>query len=147
MGVGTLDLSEIRSSAGRNSCASSPAPRAHGHLRCIAHAALVKKARRNMSGARSTSSTWTASTTAIVPIDDERLLQHLVKRRMGLTVCPLSNLRLVRDRRHGRGIRIADAGGAAAQYLVTVNSDDSRLFRSGYINEQLSSALAPKPPT
>ncbi len=64
-------------------------------------------------------------------LDDDALVRRLVERRVPLTVCPLSNLRLcvVRD--------LADhplPAMLARGLLATVNSDDPAYF-GGYINE------------
>jgi len=64
-------------------------------------------------------------------VDDERLVQHLLERRMGLTMCPLSNLRLavIKDMAQHPLPRLLRRG-----LLVTVNSDDPAYF-GGYIEE------------
>jgi adenine deaminase len=64
-------------------------------------------------------------------IDDEALLQRLVKARIPLTMCPLSNLRLcvVDDLANHPLRRMLEKG-----LLVTVNSDDPAYF-GGYVNE------------
>ncbi len=58
---------------------------------------------------------------------DDRLVAQLVRRRLGLTVCPLSNLRLYGD-------LMADAVCEMLQrdVLVTINSDDPAYF-GGYV--------------
>ena len=64
-------------------------------------------------------------------VEDDDLVAELVRRRMPLTVCPLSNVRLrvvsgMRDHPLGR---MLDLG-----LLVTVNSDDPAYF-GGYVND------------
>ncbi len=64
-------------------------------------------------------------------LEDEKLINDLVKRQMGLTVCPLSNLKLkvVKDlRKHPLKIML-DKG-----LKATVNSDDPAYF-GGYMND------------
>ena len=64
-------------------------------------------------------------------LDDDELAEELVRRRIPLTVCPLSNLRLkVVDRMERHPLRRMMERGL----LVTVNSDDPAYF-GGYINE------------
>lgn len=67
-------------------------------------------------------------------MEDAALVQRLVKDRMALTVCPLSNLRLcgVRDLREHPLKRMLDHG-----LFVTVNSDDPAYF-GGYVGENYS---------
>ena len=62
--------------------------------------------------------------------EDAALMQHLVKNRMPLTVCPLSNLKLcvVKDLREHNLARMLRAG-----VCVTINSDDPAYF-GGYMN-------------
>ncbi len=64
-------------------------------------------------------------------LNDDELVRELVKRKMPLTVCPLSNLKLkvVTNMKEHPLKRIIDAG-----LLATVNSDDPAYF-GGYINE------------
>lgn len=64
-------------------------------------------------------------------LDDEKLVQELTRRKMPLTVCPLSNLKLkvVRDLKEHPLKEMLQKG-----LLVTVNSDDPAYF-GGYINE------------
>ena len=64
-------------------------------------------------------------------LDDADLVAELARRRIPLTVCPLSNvkLRVVRDISAHPLQRMLDAG-----LFVTVNSDDPAYF-GGYINE------------
>jgi adenosine deaminase len=64
-------------------------------------------------------------------LDDETIVNRLIERRMGLTVCPLSNLRL--------GVVKSMAAHPLPAMLrrgllVTVNSDDPAYF-GGYIND------------
>ncbi len=67
-------------------------------------------------------------------LDDEALVGRLVRERMALTVCPLSNLRLrvVDDLSHHPLRQMMDKG-----LLVTINSDDPAYF-GGYVNENYS---------
>ncbi|MGD9931193.1 MAG: adenosine deaminase [Mangrovibacterium sp.] len=64
-------------------------------------------------------------------INDEQLADELVKKKIPLTVCPLSNLALnvVPDLKSHPLKKLLDRG-----LLVTVNSDDPAYF-GGYINE------------
>jgi len=64
-------------------------------------------------------------------LDDEKLVQELVNRKMPLTVCPLSNLKLkvVDDLKKHPLRRMLEKG-----LLATINSDDPAYF-GGYINE------------
>lgn len=64
-------------------------------------------------------------------IEDDDLVQELVKRQIALTLCPLSNLKLqvVKDLRNHPVKYMLDKG-----LLVTVNSDDPAYF-GGYLNE------------
>lgn len=64
-------------------------------------------------------------------LDDEKLVQELVDRKMPLTVCPLSNLKLkVVDDLKDHPLRDMLKKGL----LVTINSDDPAYF-GGYVNE------------
>lgn len=67
-------------------------------------------------------------------LNDDELVQELVKRKMPLTVCPLSNLKLkvVTNMKEHPLKRIIDAG-----LLATVNSDDPAYF-GGYISENFT---------
>ena len=58
---------------------------------------------------------------------DERLVDELARRRIGLTVCPLSNLRLYGELMGGAVHEMLER-----QLLVTINSDDPAYF-GGYI--------------
>ncbi|MFC5069480.1 adenosine deaminase [Flaviflagellibacter deserti] len=74
-------------------------------------------------------------------MEDETLVGRLVREKMALTVCPLSNLRLrvVDDLSHHPLRRMMDKG-----LVVTVNSDDPAYF-GGYVNQnyrEISEALA-----
>ncbi len=62
-------------------------------------------------------------------LEDEALVQNLIARNMGLTVCPLSNLKLkvVKDMREHPIQKMMELG-----LLVTVNSDDPAYF-GGYM--------------
>ncbi len=64
-------------------------------------------------------------------IDDKQLVKELLKRKIPLTMCPLSNLRLkvVKDLKKHPLKKMIGMGLA-----VTINSDDPAYF-SGYINE------------
>jgi len=64
-------------------------------------------------------------------VEDEELVQELVKRQIALTLCPLSNLKLqvVKDLRDHPLKYMLHKG-----MLVTVNSDDPAYF-GGYLNE------------
>ncbi len=73
-------------------------------------------------------------------LDDESLVEELVSRKIALTVCPLSNLKLkvVPDLKDHSLKRMMDKG-----LMATVNSDDPTYF-GGYIEEnylEISSAL------
>ncbi len=64
-------------------------------------------------------------------LDDDKLTEELILRKIPLTVCPLSNLRLkVIDRLEEHPLRRMMERGL----LVTVNSDDPAYF-GGYVNE------------
>ncbi len=64
-------------------------------------------------------------------LDDDNLVQEIAKRKIALTVCPLSNLKLcvVNDLKHHPLKKMLDLG-----IRATVNSDDPAYF-GGYINE------------
>src|SRR5262249_28263816 len=64
-------------------------------------------------------------------LDDDALVGRLVRERMALTVCPLSNLRLrvIDDLKRHPLRRMMDKG-----LTVTVNSDDPAYF-GGYVND------------
>ncbi|MEM3553436.1 MAG: adenosine deaminase [Candidatus Bathyarchaeia archaeon] len=64
-------------------------------------------------------------------LDDENLVKELARRRIPLTLCPLSNLELgvVKSMKEHPLRKMFDRG-----LLVTVNSDDPAYF-GGYINE------------
>ncbi|MBI4681556.1 MAG: adenosine deaminase [Nitrospirae bacterium] len=67
-------------------------------------------------------------------LDDDKLTEELIRRKIPLTVCPLSNLRLkVTDHLEEHPLRKMMERGL----LVTVNSDDPAYF-GGYINENYS---------
>jgi len=68
-------------------------------------------------------------------LEDEKLVAELAKRRMPLTVCPLSNLKLcvVADMKRHPLRRMLDAG-----LMVTLNSDDPSYF-GGYVNDNYRS--------
>ena len=64
-------------------------------------------------------------------IDDEKLVDELVKRQIPLTVCPLSNLKLkvVSDLKDHPLKKMLDKN-----LMVTINSDDPSYF-GGYVNQ------------
>lgn len=64
-------------------------------------------------------------------LDDEKLVDEIVKRKLALTVCPLSNLKLkvVKDLKDHPLRKML-----SRDMLVTINSDDPSYF-GGYINE------------
>ncbi len=64
-------------------------------------------------------------------LDDEKLVHELAERKIPLTVCPLSNLKLkvVKDLKDHPLRKMLEKG-----LLVTVNSDDPAYF-GGYVNE------------
>lgn len=64
-------------------------------------------------------------------LEDETLVEELVKRQMALTLCPLSNLELkvIQEMHHHPLNTMIDKG-----LLVTINSDDPAYF-GGYMNE------------
>jgi adenosine deaminase len=70
-------------------------------------------------------------------IKDEKLIDELVRLKMPLTICPLSNhkLRVVKELKDHPLKKMMDMG-----LLITINSDDPAYF-GGYINENYS-ALA-----
>jgi len=74
-------------------------------------------------------------------LDDPALVQRLVRERMALTVCPLSNIKLrVYDDMGRHSLRaMLDAGLAA-----TVNSDDPAYF-GGYVNANYLAAFEALP--
>jgi len=71
-------------------------------------------------------------------LEDEKLIAHLVKEGIALTVCPLSNLRLcmVRNMKQHPLRRMLDLG-----LKATINSDDPAYF-GGYINENYRAVAA-----
>ncbi|MEM7219366.1 MAG: adenosine deaminase [Pseudomonadota bacterium] len=64
-------------------------------------------------------------------LDDERLVKEIAKRRLGLTVCPISNRFVVQNLTGDEIRRLAEHG-----VRVTINSDDPAYFRA-YMNENL----------
>jgi adenosine deaminase len=71
-------------------------------------------------------------------LDDDDLVRRLVERRMGLTVCPLSNLRLgIVNSMTAHPLPTMLRRGL----LVTVNSDDPAYF-GGYINDNFLALAA-----
>jgi adenosine deaminase len=71
-------------------------------------------------------------------LEDEKLIAHLVKEGIALTVCPLSNLRLrmVRNMKQHPLRKMLDFG-----LKATINSDDPAYF-GGYINENYKAVAA-----
>ena len=71
-------------------------------------------------------------------LHDEFLVQELVEKKISLTVCPLSNLKLkvVSDMRNHPLKKMLDAG-----LFVTINSDDPAYF-GGYVNENFLAVAA-----
>ena len=69
-------------------------------------------------------------------LEDPKLVQRLVKEKMPLTVCPLSNTKLcVFDKMEDHNLKkMLDAG-----LCVTINSDDPAYF-GGYMNENFIAA-------
>jgi adenosine deaminase len=69
-------------------------------------------------------------------LEDEALVRHLVERRVPLTVCPLSNLKLgvVEDMKAHPLREMLERG-----VVVTLNSDDPAYF-GGYLNENYRAA-------
>ncbi|MBL0015169.1 MAG: adenosine deaminase [Bacteroidetes bacterium] len=72
-------------------------------------------------------------------LDDEKLVDELVRRQMALTVCPLSNLKLcvVKDLKDHSLKTMLDRG-----LLVTVNSDDPAYFGGGVNDNYAHTAAA-----
>lgn len=64
-------------------------------------------------------------------LEDDELVNELIRRRIALTLCPLSNLKLqvIKEMQQHPIKKMIDRG-----MLVTVNSDDPAYF-GGYINE------------
>jgi adenosine deaminase len=74
-------------------------------------------------------------------LDDPALVQRLVRERMALTVCPLSNIKLrVFDVMGSHNLRVLLDAGLA----VTVNSDDPAYF-GGYVNDNYLAAFEALP--
>ena len=71
-------------------------------------------------------------------MEDEQLVDELIRRRIALTLCPLSNLKLqvVKDLKQHPLKRMMDRG-----MLVTVNSDDPAYF-GGYMIENFEAVTA-----
>ncbi|WP_323017239.1 adenosine deaminase [Castellaniella sp.] len=71
--------------------------------------------------------------------DDPDLLQELIQRRIPLTVCPLSNLKLgvVRDLSEHNLARLLRAGA-----MVTINADDPAYFGGYVLDNYVASAQA-----
>jgi len=69
-------------------------------------------------------------------MEDPKLVEHLVKEKIPLTVCPLSNTKLrVFDKMENHNLKqMLDAG-----LCVTINSDDPAYF-GGYMNENFLAA-------
>lgn len=70
-------------------------------------------------------------------LEDSLLVQELANRKMGLTVCPLSNLKLkvVKDMHDHPLKKMMDLG-----LLVTINSDDPAYF-GGYMNDNFIAVI------
>ena len=64
-------------------------------------------------------------------LDDEALVQRLIKQRIPLTLCPLSNvaLKVIRSMKDHPVVKMLDKG-----ILATIHSDDPAYF-GGYMNE------------
>ena len=64
-------------------------------------------------------------------LDDDKLVETLIEKKMGLTLCPLSNLELkVIDKMENHPVlKMLDKG-----ILATIHSDDPAYF-GGYMNE------------
>ncbi len=67
-------------------------------------------------------------------LDERALAQQMASRRIGQTICPISNRYVVADSRSRDIKRMLDEG-----MLPTVNSDDPAYFR-GYMNDNLAVA-------
>jgi adenine deaminase len=72
-------------------------------------------------------------------LDDDKLVDELVRRQMALTVCPLSNLKLcvVTDLSQHSLKKMMDRG-----LLVTINSDDPAYFGGGVNENYIQTAAA-----
>lgn len=64
-------------------------------------------------------------------LDDDALTTEIIKRGMGLTVCPISNIQVVQNSKASQIKTMLDKG-----MLVTINSDDPAYFQ-GYITDNL----------
>jgi adenosine deaminase len=67
-------------------------------------------------------------------LEDDRLVEELIKRGIGLTACPISNIKVAQDSKSAQIKTMLDKG-----MLVTVNSDDPAYF-IGYITDNLKTA-------
>jgi adenosine deaminase len=67
-------------------------------------------------------------------LEDESLTRALIERGIGLTACPISNIRVVQDSKSAEIKTMLDKG-----IMVTVNSDDPAYFQ-GYITDNLITA-------
>lgn len=67
-------------------------------------------------------------------LDDERLMQEVIDRDMGLTICPVSNTYVVQDSKAAQLKAMLDKG-----IKATVNSDDPAYFLA-YVTENLKTA-------
>ena len=67
-------------------------------------------------------------------LDDEELTKEIIRRGMGLTVCPISNIQVVQNSKAAEIKTMLDKG-----MLVTINSDDPSYFQA-YITENLKAA-------
>jgi adenosine deaminase len=67
-------------------------------------------------------------------LDDQGLAREIAERGIGLTVCPISNIRVVQNSKSAQIKTMLELG-----MLVTVNSDDPAYFQ-GYITDNLKTA-------
>jgi adenosine deaminase len=67
-------------------------------------------------------------------LDDQGLTQTIIERGIGLTVCPISNIRVVQNSKSAQIKTMLDKG-----MLATVNSDDPAYFQA-YITDNLKTA-------
>jgi len=69
-------------------------------------------------------------------LEDGALVDELLRRRVGLTTCPISNSFVTADGKHAEIARLLELG-----VKVTVNSDDPSYF-AGYVAENLAAVQA-----
>jgi adenosine deaminase len=69
-------------------------------------------------------------------LDDEGLTDEIITRKMGLTVCPVSNIYVVQNSKAAQIKTMLDK-----EMLVTINSDDPAYFQA-YITDNLKTAQA-----